>query len=417
MSELNFNVAGVPNDDRPFLVADNPLGGTIVNTGRFQPGRFILEVPPALQPAIDGAGWFYYDKGRRRFRIIVPPADPPDQQWEAGMPPCLPPEYLGDASKVALIYTPDVVKLPRLVRRGRFFALETGERFTAIDITEFAYLQNLLYVPGGGASLDPVDDQREEVGFNMGRVLGTCAQMFRLFPQEWGASYFDAIEQTADRFAKRGRYLNFVVNADYQLVKYDPLLLWNQVGEIAQSKSNMIMSFVNEVDQAVNRIDEEILDQVKGIPGVLCSRGSNGYSVDSGPAPHLDWTENHINGGEWWRKSHNTAEVSWRTGKPAMTTETARAADRDNDPNHHEDDGKVAAMLCAGKTYHSAGARYSKVLEGGELECARASVRGSKSVPLEFQDGRYDRMPPGDLLRLYRSTLGDGRFHETPVRF
>lgn len=102
MSTLNFNVGGDPKGDQPTLVADNPPGGSLVAShfeGGNPPNRFVGTVPAT----ITGGGTIHYDHGRKSFRVIFPPGDGP---WEAGMAPCLPPEYNGDSERVVLRYGP-----------------------------------------------------------------------------------------------------------------------------------------------------------------------------------------------------------------------------------------------------------------------------------------------------------------------
>ena len=109
---LNFNLAGDPGDDTPVIIADNPPGGTQL-ASHFEgtpPNRWIVTVP--LE--ITGGAWVTYQHGHKRFRVIVPPGE---GSWEAGMPPCLPPEASGP-NDAALIYTPLAVFLPALERRG-----------------------------------------------------------------------------------------------------------------------------------------------------------------------------------------------------------------------------------------------------------------------------------------------------------
>lgn len=61
---------------------------------------------------------------------------------------------------------PPVVDLPRLVVNGAFFALATGERWTAIQCSDF----NLLNRWQHGEDIVPVLEQRRAAGFNLLRV-------------------------------------------------------------------------------------------------------------------------------------------------------------------------------------------------------------------------------------------------------
>ncbi len=409
MSRLHFNVAGEHGSDVPLLEADSGWQ----DIGQFEgSNRMTVSVPST----VTGGATLYYQSRQKWFRVIVPPGD---GDWEAGLPPCLPPEYGGDSEKVALIYAPIYVPLPALIRRGNFFGLETGDYFTAIDRSDFRLLH--IALTEGLDACKPIFQQRKDYGYNMARVFGTCHFMFRLYPSEW-PNYYDVLESLKQLASGYGCYLNFVATADaptsIPTVKAQ-LEHWEQCAKVL---TGHLLSAGNELDQPVNRL--ESLPLLTKQLGVLCSRGSNGGAADVPPRPWMDWEELHTNAqSEWWRKSHNTWELSVgnktteASHVPAMTTETPRAADQDGNAQHHRDDGEVAALLPAGKTFHSESGKYSRLWDGQEAVCAKASADGSRSVPLEFQDGHYNRPVDPQYLRVYQRILPTGRAHTVNVEY
>ena len=62
----------------------------------------------------------------------------------------------------------DPRRLPRLVSRGQFFALETGERVTAVQCSDFNLLAR--WFTEGPDAVQPVIVQRAALGFNLLRV-------------------------------------------------------------------------------------------------------------------------------------------------------------------------------------------------------------------------------------------------------
>src|ERR1700710_45921 len=74
---------------------------------------------------------------------------------------------------------------------------------------------------------------------------------------------------------------------------------------------------------------------------------------------------------------------------PVLSNENTRFADRCQSPQVAFDAAAGAALLCAGSAFHSVAGKQSVLWGDAELECARAWAAGAKSVPLEFQMGRY----------------------------
>lgn len=316
---------------------------------------------------------------------------------------------------------PPPVTLPRLVARGGFFALETGEPWTAIECTDFQLLHHVLH----GVDIRPVLDQRAEVGFNLLRILVMADVMFHLHPQDH-PDFDEAISRLFERLLEYRLRGEFVVFADTQRVMPnldEQIAYWERIGRLVRPVPNVLVEAVNENNQHENRVDA--LDRFWTLDGVLCSRGSNGADQVP-PRPWMSYEVAHWNDVfEWWRKAgHNTRELTVGdpagayagSGVPALANETTRFPDRDSSIQHAYDAAAGAALLCAGSCFHSVRGKSSEVWDGHELACAQAWVRGAQSVPLEFQAGEYRRMDPGTDLRVYRRVLADGRFHEVRIR-
>lgn len=293
------------------------------------------------------------------------------------------------------------------------------KRFTLIDRTEFRLLQRMLNE--GPAAVRPVLAQRRDLGFNCARVLSQCDLMFRLHPQDYPESVYDgAVLQMIALLAEYGSYVNFVCYADERNINSGPGH-WGRLGALMQSVPGCgILSAVNEADQTVNQVP--FLSQLQKIPGVICSRGSNGGGDNMPPLPHMDVGEVHNNGqSEEWRKDHNPMEdIGWPAGIPAWVSEHSRP-DQGTlaDPGRYGDCGGIGALLCAGSTFHCTEGKYSDLF-GPSLPHARTFAARMLAVPSDFLGGcapnQYRRIDDSSVLRHYRKTLPDGRSHDETAR-
>jgi hypothetical protein len=121
LREIRFNVGGDPKDDAPYVQPDRKVdaaGNQLPEKPEPVPmqlgheladGTFVVGAPVnrglANIPADNtGGADVYYQHGSKTFRVILPP---PGKQFqnEAGEAPQLPPEYNGDADRVALHYS------------------------------------------------------------------------------------------------------------------------------------------------------------------------------------------------------------------------------------------------------------------------------------------------------------------------
>lgn len=285
------------------------------------------------------------------------------------------------------------------------------KRITLIDRTAFRLTHAIL--TQGVDSMRPFMEQGVRCGFNMARVFSACDLMFRLHPQDYPESvYDDAILATADLCNKYQTYLNLVAYVDQSRIGL-PRTHWDRLGALARARTNILLSAVNEEDNAIN--DVPFIAELPTLPGVICSRGSNGGATDIPPRPTMVFEELHTNAqSEWWRKPHNAMELA----QPAWVTEQPRYPDQDPNAYRFQDAARVGVLLTAGApTYHTQAGRLCE-LWAPECEAdAKAVCDAAKEMPLEFQDGLYSRVDDPRYLRVYRRTLSDGRFWEVRVRY
>jgi|SRR5882672_2376225 len=287
---------------------------------------------------------------------------------------------------------PKSPSLPRLVPRGIFFALETGEYWSAIECTDFQLLQRFL----AGEDITPVLVERRDLGFNLLRVLSMCTNMFHLYPQEI-PDYFDRLVPFFDLCAVHGLYVEFTVFADATVVMpsaSDQIVHWLAVGAAAAQVTNVILELGNELDQPVNVL--ACVHEVMPIAGVLCSHGSNG-SQQVPVRPAWDYETSHWNDApQWPRKSgHNSLEYSVGAGVelpashvPCIANENTRP-DKDGVLTKFEDAPAGCTLLCAGYCFHSTSGKFSTLFSPEDRPFAEASVAGARAVPLWCQDGPY----------------------------
>lgn len=412
MSSLHFNVGGDSGDDVPILITDNPPGGTTV-VGTFPASN---RMTMACPPTVTGGATVYYQQRRKSFRVIVPPENPPGAQWEAGQWPCLPPESQPD--DVALHYAPILEPLPRLVVAGQFLRQDTGARFSVVEASSF----NLLNRFDLGEDIAPVFAQRQALGFNVQRVwtgyrvpgIGDCDPRVR-------SSLYEKIPAFLDLAAEYGQYIEFTAITGFVTDPMSPGQMvehWEKLIAAGGAKTNVVLEVFNEYGLFSELTVDPML--FRRPVGILSSHGS-GYQDQLPVRPFWDVVTYRPGGGsEWQRKTgHNAMEdVADPYHLPCWSNETIRMPDTDGNPDHAFDQMAGAALLCAGGCFHSPEGKLGLEFTGQTLECATAAAQGARSVPLEFQDGRYSRVdpnPPG-ILRVYRRTLSDGRFHEVRIR-
>ncbi len=314
------------------------------------------------------------------------------------------------------------VVLPRLVRDGTFFRLETGDPFTIVEASDFS-----LYKRFEGEDLTPVLEQRRTVGYNMVRVwlLNTSVVEGGILPNQY-PDFYARLPEFCDLCARHGLYVEFTVFTQTPSLMPDADGQQRHLAETAaalRETTNALLELVNEADHrdADGRYDNmPRLDVLTKPDGVTCSHGSNNADHEP-PRPTWDYELYHSNGlSEWWRKTgHNAMELADESGVPAWANENTRFPDDDDNPAHAYDAARAAALLCAGSCFHSVNGKSSRLWEGRELECATAWAEGARSVPLEFRTGRYlhrTDLEGADCLRAYERRLADGRVYIVRIR-
>lgn len=308
---------------------------------------------------------------------------------------------LRDALGLPAPPVPPISLLPRLVVNGQMFGLETGERWTAIQNSDF----NLLNRWQHGEDIYPVLEQRAKVGFNLLRVwtlydlvnIGTFTDID-----------YSRIPDFLQECSRYGLYVEFTAYTSLERKDH-----WDKLVAACQGPSNVLTELVNEGTLPVNQID---MARYARPSGVLASHGSGG-SEGVPPWDPWDYVTFHTNGAsEEQRKiGHNAWEI-W--SGPTLTNETSRypevgmwvGASLERQKQLAYDSAAGAALLCAGSCFHSVHGKTSELWDANELAVADAWVRGAKSVSLACQPGAYyrrDDLLTDELLRVYqRGTSG-----------
>lgn len=317
---------------------------------------------------------------------------------------------------------PPFVPLPRLVPTGTYFRRDDGTRFTAIECSDFNIFSRFI----AGEDIRPILQERADVGFNMLRVWGAydstnpafLAEIGRLDPREHG-DYYTKLKEFFDLANTYGLYVEFTVHTAAAIPGH-----WEQSGAVAQQVTNVILELTNENNAHTPNLDPR---QFNPIPGVVCSRGSNGsQSVPVREPSWMNYETFHTNDAfEWWRKGgHNGMELSVGTegivpSHVAILVNENTRPDRDGNQNHHEDAAAAAALLVAGSCHHTPSGKKSALFSPQDLAFAVAFVRGAKSVNLNVQDGAYirrDDLLGTENLRVYERRMPDGLSHIVKIR-
>lgn len=309
-----------------------------------------------------------------------------------------------------------VVSLPDLRVEGQCF--KAGDAaFTAIESSDFALLARWQ----NGEDISDTLSQRQAVGFNMLRVWTAFD-----IP---GIGVFTTIDYAhvpafVALCASYGLYVEFTAYTGWN----DPAHWANLIGAAQASRPHPLLELVNELDQNTNEPDAlgrifRIEDYAQAPAPLLSSHGSNG-SEHLAVRPAWSYETFHTNdASEWQRKNgHNAMELADGTEDwpgshlPVLTNESTRCPDRDDDPMHYYDAAASAALLCAGSCFHSVSGKSGRPWTDDELACAISHAAGARSVDLAFQAGRYNRLEPGENLRVYQRILPDGRAWTVDIR-
>lgn len=311
--------------------------------------------------------------------------------------------------------------LPRLQIAGKFFRLDTGERWTAIEASDFNLYTRFLK----GEDIEPILAQRAEAGFNLLRVFtafdicstgGGCQIIGRLVPRE-RVDYYTLLPYFLMQCARHGLrvelvaftgpYTGVFANAD-EMVAH-----WNNLVAVAMQpdNTNVLLELINEFDNPPNA----------GVPLELMQRpplavlASHGSAVQDALPLQPVWsyaTYHPASGPEWARKAaHNGMEdVADPFGVPVLVNETIRFPDNEASSTQACDAAEGAALLEAGAAFHSIHGKSSELWVGAERDAAYAWASCAQRVPLEYQAGAYLRFDPTPgYIRIYARRLPDGR--------
>jgi hypothetical protein len=310
-------------------------------------------------------------------------------------------------------------ELPRLTPSGHVFT-QNGQPFTVIEASDFNLFTTYLML--GEDRTRELMQQRSEIGFNMLRVWLAywdtntnqgIPEIGKLNPAEFPGMYA-RLKPFCELAASYGLYIEFTAFTGPHIDGH-----WEQIGANLQGVTNALLELANENNAHAVRIDP---NRYQKHPGILCSHGSNA-SQNLPPRPAWDYEVMHfVNVPQWPRKvGHNSMEI--HTGDPegniapgrvpVIANENTRP-DQDGNVQHFHDAAAGAALLAAGACFHSQSGKASVLVEGRDLEFAKAWVAGARSVPLGCQRGPYRHRadlespawPQGE--RVYQRGFEDG---------
>jgi len=376
--QLFFNVSGDPRKDAPWCEPDAPEGAPPIPL-QFQPGatppnRAMVDVPSQYT----GGATVWFQNSVKSFRVILPPLGE-EIQAEAGQPPQLPPEYNGDASKVALAYVWD---LPRPVWDGTYLRFADGRRYVARHITGF--LDYKLWLDGGAAALGPVLRQSQDLGVRGRRVLPHIVNITNFNPDDYGERYWQELPGYLDFNLEYGQEVDFPVLSDTQYRGW-PLGkcqdFWNRF--CATVLNCCWLSLTNEYDHGgnlvgtpndYNRPNDPIVSQgsaVSDAPPPRPGWGSREFHVQK-PFPKIGLCEDmYFN-----RIGFDADGKQWGPVLPTRLTEICRF---NEDPNAYNPwlANCLAYQSMAygdGMTFHCEDGKYSRLLAPNQARCCASAM-------------------------------------------
>lgn len=293
------------------------------------------------------------------------------------------------------------------------------QRFTIIQTSNFNGLNR--FRREGPQAMRPILEQRRDVGFNALRDW-TAFSIPLIGVSPPTDDLYDAIPDYFGFASEYGFYIELTAfTGPYPYFPNEAAFLrhWDRLDRAVEGLTNLLdLEAVNEGDNGPNL--GVPLDKLKRPTNKLASHGS---AVQDAPPmePVWDVAQHRPGSNEEQRKvGHNAmADVADVYGVPAWCNETKRRPDNDSDLNHAYDAAAGAALLCAGSCFHSPGGKNATIWTGLELELAKAWTAGARSVPLEFQDGRYVHrtdLENEQILRAYSRVLSDGREYVVRIR-
>lgn len=313
---------------------------------------------------------------------------------------------------------------PSLVKRGKFFAQENGERWTGVMSTDFSLPKRFLM----GEDVRRVLDDRASLGFNELRQWllneSVVGQIYPggISPKQHGDFYarLRALWELCGSYGFAVEATAFTSCVPIMTNRDDQIHHWLGTQDAAQGLKNVRLELVNEYDwgHGENAPHRDLWSMRPA--GIMSSSGSS--TADAPPStPVWDYVLYHSNDLDQWQRKvgHNAMEWGDTYNCPAASNENTRMPDHDNSEAHAYDAAAGAALLCASSCFHSQGGKYSTIFSPDERRLATKWVEGAKSVPLEFQDGRYihrNDLEDSSVIRAYERRLNDGRGHIVLIR-
>lgn len=377
MSTLNFNVSGDPHGDTPGILADNPPGGTPI-PGRFEGtpiNRFVATVPPELS----GAATLTYQQGAKSFRVILPPGP---GVYEAGLPPCLPPEYHGDAEKVALKYAP-ISQRPYW--DGTYLRHQDGSRYVSMRISGF--LDYKLFLDGGPDALRPLLMQSQDLGARGRRMFPHIVNIVDFHPITYGPRYWDEIPAYFDLNAQYGQEVDVPVLTDsgyrgWSLAQCQDF--WAHWNAATIDIPNRWISLTNEYDHGGNLVGSP--DDYARPPDPLVSQGS---ATSDAPPPRPGWGRREFHVQKPWPKIGLCEDMYYnRLGVdadghqwgPVLPTDLSEGP-RFDETNPYTTDWLSACLAYQsiawgdGMTFHCNDGKWGRLLQPRQASCCQAAMR------------------------------------------
>jgi hypothetical protein len=287
--EIRFNVAGDPHGDVPTLQPDSPPGAPPIVCSFESPSRLLAIIPETNT----GAGTLFYQQKSKNFRIILPPVGQ-QAQWEAGEPPCLPPEYHGNSDAVALHYGPPVLDRPTW--DGTYLRHANGRRYVSRRISGFLDFKRYL----DGEDIRPLLQQSHDLGATGRRMFPHIVNITDFNPDAYGQRYWDSIPAYFSLNAEYGQSVDVPVLTDsgyrgWSLGKCQDF--WARWNDATAAISNKFISLTNEYDHGGNLV---------GVPHDYARPSdplvSQGSAVSDAPPPRPGWGRREFHVQKDWPK-------------------------------------------------------------------------------------------------------------------
>lgn len=319
------------------------------------------------------------------------------------------------------------IDLPRLVVDGQFFRLATGERWAAIETTDFNLYARFL----AGEPIDPILAQRAELGFTLLRVFlafdvcadGNCPShepIGRLAPLEH-PDFYTRLPAFLQAAARHGLYVELVAFTGREHWPSDDAMVayWDTLTGVLADQTNVLVELQNEYDNAPNA-GVPIARMRRPPAPLLASHGS--ATVDAMPLQPF-WSYATYHAVEPRKIIHNCwSDVADLYHVPCIVNETAKMPTSDSSLAHAEDTA-FCVLMVEGCAFHSPQGKHSDLFTGTTLVLARAFAQHARALPLEYREGYYGHPAelesgpaPCPCERYYTKTLPDGRSYPIPVR-